>query len=124
MDGNTETAEAVIVGGGVMGCSLAYQLSARSVSVILLERETLASQSTGRCAGGVRQQFSAEPNVRLQMVSVRLLERFEEEIGVTAEFRQIGYLFLFTLPEQVEDWRRQLEMWHRVGLREARWVTP
>lgn len=124
MNGHIETADAVIVGGGVMGCSLAYHLSARGEKAILLERVTLASQSTGRCAGGVRQQFSAEPNVRLQMLSVRLLEHFEEEIGVPADFRQIGYLFLLTLPEQVEDWRRQIEMWHQVGLREARWVTP
>jgi len=107
-----------------MGCSLAYHLARRGVDVLLLERETLASQSTGRCAGGVRQQFSAEVNVRLQQLSVRLLENFEAEIGVTADFRQIGYLFLFTRPEQVEDFQEQLRMWHRVGLEEARWVTP
>lgn len=119
-----ETADTVIVGGGVMGCSLAYQLARRGVDVLLLERETLGSQSTGRCAGGVRQQFSAEVNVRLQQLSVRLLENFEAEIGVTADFRQIGYLFLFTRPEQVDDFQAQLYMWRRVGLEEARWVTP
>jgi sarcosine oxidase, subunit beta len=119
-----ETAGVVIVGGGVMGCSLAYHLARGGVDVLLLERETLGSQSTGRCAGGVRQQFSAEANVRLQQLSVRLLENFETEIGVTADFRQIGYLFLFTRPEQVDDFQEQLRMWHRVGLEEARWVTP
>jgi sarcosine oxidase, subunit beta len=119
-----ETADVVIVGGGVMGCSLAFQLASRGVDVLLLERETLGSQSTGRCAGGVRQQFSAEGNVRLQRLSVRLLERFEAEVGGTADFRQIGYLFLFTRPEQVDDFQAQLRMWHQVGLVEARWVTP
>src|SRR6266550_2050524 len=79
-----------------MGCALAYQLARRDVDVLLLERETLGSQSTGKCAGGVRQQFSMEANVRLQRLSVQL----------------------------VEDFRTNMEMWHRVGLTEARWVDP
>ena len=105
-----------------MGCALAYQLSRRDVDVLLLERETLGSQSTGKCAGGVRQQFSMEANVRLQRMSVRLLEGFEQEIGHPADFRQLGYLFVLTLPQQVEDFRHNMDMWHRVGLTEARWV--
>ena len=105
-----------------MGCALAYQLAKRDVDVMLLERATLGSQSTGKCAGGVRQQFSMEANVRLQIMSVRMLESFEEETGHPADFRQIGYLFVFTLPQHVEDFRHNMEMWHRVGLTEARWV--
>jgi sarcosine oxidase, subunit beta len=119
-----ESADVVIAGGGIMGCALAYQLAKRKVDVLLLERETLGSQSTGKCAGGVRQQFSIEANVRLQRLSVRLLESFEEDTGHPADFRQIGYLFLFTQPQQVEDFRLNMDMWHRVGLTEARWVDP
>src|SRR6202171_5986962 len=119
-----ETADVVIAGGGIAGCALAYQLAKRKVDVLLLERETLGSQSTGKCAGGVRQQFSMEANVRLQRLSVRLLEGFENETGHPADFRQIGYLFVLTLPQQVEDFRNNMEMWHRVGLTEARWVDP
>ena len=119
-----ESADVVIAGGGIMGCSLAYQLSKRNVDVLLLERETLGSQSTGKCAGGVRQQFSSEGNVRLQRMAVAMLERFEEEIGHPADFRQIGYLFVLTQPQQVEDFHHNMEMWHRVGLTEARWVDP
>src|SRR6266571_8266069 len=107
-----------------MGCALAYQLARRNVDVILLERETLASQSTGKCAGGVRQQFSMEANVRLQRMSVRMFEEFERETGHPADFRQIGYLFVLTLPQQVEDFRHNIEMWRRLGLTEARWVDP
>lgn len=119
-----ESADVVIAGGGIMGCALAYQLSKRNVDVLLLERDTLGSQSTGKCAGGVRQQFSMEANVRLQRMSVGMLDRFEEEVGHPADFRQIGYLFVLTLPQQVEDFRHNMEMWHRIGLTEARWVDP
>lgn len=119
-----EGADVVIAGGGIMGCALAYQLAKRKVDVLLLERETLGSQSTGKCAGGVRQQFSIEANVRLQRLSVRLLEAFENDTGHPADFRQIGYLFLFTQPQQVEDFRHNMDMWRRVGLTEARWVDP
>ncbi len=119
-----ETADVVICGGGISGCALAYQLARRKVDVLLLERAELGSQSTGKCAGGVRQQFSSEPNVRLQRQSVRMLEGFEAEVGHAADFRQIGYMFVLTQPQQVEDFRRNMEMWHRIGLTEARWVDP
>lgn len=119
-----ETADVVIAGGGIMGCALAYQLAKRNVDVLLLERESLGSQSTGKCAGGVRQQFSMEANVRLQRLAVKLLEGFEEETGHPADFRQIGYLFVLSLPQQVEEFRHNMDMWHRVGLTEARWVDP
>jgi sarcosine oxidase subunit beta len=114
----------VIAGGGVMGCALAYQLARRGLGVVLLERAELGSQSTARCAGGVRQQFSNEANVRLQRLAVKLLKGFEEELGSPADFRQVGYLFLLTTPEEVGDFRARLEMWHRIGLSEARWVSP
>src|SRR5438270_9872084 len=119
-----ETADVAIVGGGVMGCALAYHLAARKVDVLLLERGQLGGGSTGKNAGGVRQQFSNEVNVQIQMLAVRLLRDFEQEIGVPADFHQIGYLFALTRPQDVEDFRRLVEMWHRVGLREARWLAP
>ncbi|MGH7775946.1 MAG: NAD(P)/FAD-dependent oxidoreductase [Candidatus Dormibacterales bacterium] len=119
-----ETADAVVVGGGAVGCSLAYHLSLRGVDTVLLERrQGLGEESTGKCAGGVRQQFSNEVNVRVQMESVRLLRGFEEETGAPADFRQNGYLFLFTRPRQVVEFHDLMEMWHRAGLKEARWVS-
>ncbi len=119
-----DKADVVIAGGGVMGCALAYQLARRGVDVLLLERATLGSQSTARCAGGVRQQFSMEANVRLQLMSVRLFEQFEQETGHPADFRQIGYLFVLTMPQHVEEFRHNLEMWHRLGLSDATWLDP
>ena len=92
--------------------------------MVLLERAELGSQSTGKCAGGVRQQFSNEPNVRLQRMAVRMLESFEDEVGHPADFRQIGYMFVLSRQEQVDEFRGNLAMWHAAGLTEARWVEP
>ena len=61
---------------------------------VLVERETLASGSTGRCAGGVRTLFSDEVNRGVCVESIRRLERFEEEIGGELDLRLWGYLFL------------------------------
>ncbi|HUY60367.1 MAG TPA: FAD-binding oxidoreductase, partial [Candidatus Dormibacteraeota bacterium] len=110
--------------GGVIGCSIAYHLARAGLRVTLCERGELGAQSTGRCAGGVRQQFSSETNVRLGQLSVRMLERFEDEVGTPAAFHQIGYLLLLSTEEQVASFRGQLAMWHRLGLTEARWVSP
>ena len=118
-----EAADVAIVGGGVMGCSLAYHLARRGVDVVLLERGQLGSGSTARNAGGVRQQFSSEVNVRIGMRSVEMLKRFEAEIGVPADFRQVGYLMLLTRPQEVEDFHRLMELWHGLGLSEARWLS-
>ena len=92
-----ERADVVIVGGGVLGASIAYHLVQRGVrDVVLLERDRLGSGSTTRNAGGVRLQFSSEINVRLSQRSLPHWERFEQETGVDPEFHQVGYLFLIT----------------------------
>ena len=108
----------------MIGCSIAYHLARRGATVLVVERETLGSQSTGRCAGGVRRQFSSGPNVAMQQLSVRLLAGLEGETGVDPEFRHIGYLFLLTDDRDVEDFRRLIPMWHEHDLNDARWVDP
>jgi sarcosine oxidase subunit beta len=83
-----------------MGASTAYHLAQRACTdVVVLEQEMLAQASTGLSAGGIRQQFSHPANIRLSQEAVRLFERFEEELGVDVEFRQVGYLFLAQSPD-------------------------
>jgi sarcosine oxidase subunit beta len=118
------SADAVVVGGGVIGCSIAYHLARGGAKVVLVERDALGSQSTGKCAGGVRRQFSSETNVLMQQLSVRLLKGLEAETGVDPEFRQIGYLFVLTNDHQVDDFKRLVSMWQRLGVSDARWVEP
>jgi glycine/D-amino acid oxidase-like deaminating enzyme len=113
-------AECVIVGGGVVGVSLAFRLAQAGMKPLLLERDALGGGSTGRCAGGIRQQFSTEVNVRVGMMSKRLLEQFEEETGRDPAFRQIGYLFLADDAAQAHAFAANVEMQHRLGLAEVR----
>jgi sarcosine oxidase subunit beta len=112
------SASIVIVGGGVMGASTAYHLAlAGARDVLLLEREAYFGQgATGRCAGGVRYQFGTEVNVQLSIHSLGMLERFREETGVDPQYRQCGYLFALTRPEDVEVFRRNREMQRSLGV--------
>src|SRR6266571_7531904 len=85
-------AAVVIVGGGVMGASVAYHLAKGGQSdVLLLERDELFGQgATGKCAGGIRHQFASEINIRLSIESIRMLEHFEMEPGHAIGLRQCG----------------------------------
>ncbi len=103
MDDVPSTAECVIIGGGVVGCSLAFHLARAGMRPLLLERGDLGSGSTARCAGGVRQQFATEVNVRVGMLSRQLLADFEDEVGATADLREVGYLFVASSVAQMEQ---------------------
>ena len=90
-----ETVEIAIVGGGVIGLSIAYHLAKLGLTdVVVIERGYLAEGASGRNGGGVRQQWSTEINIRLMQESVELCRRFAVDLGVNVWFRQGGYLFL------------------------------
>src|SRR5437667_1920941 len=117
------TAEVVIIGGGCMGASVAYHLSCRGVTdVVLVEREPmLATGSTGRNAGGVRHQFSNAANIRLSLESIRLLEHFADEVGHPIDFHQDGYLFLLSSPSSVETFRKHVALQRSLGV-DVEWL--
>jgi len=118
------TADVVIIGGGIIGASIAYHLTRKGVrNVVVLERDRLGFGSTGKNAGGIRLQFSSEINVRLSQRSLPRIERFAEEIGTDPQFRQVGYLFLITEDRDVAPFERSLAMWSRMGV-PARRVDP
>jgi len=112
------TADAVIIGGGVMGASALYHLARRGFkNIILLEKEeTFGSGATGRCAGGVRYQFSTEINVRLSIHSLPMLANLKEETGQDAAYRPCGYLLIATQQKDAESFRRNVEMQNRLGV--------
>jgi len=117
------TADIVIVGGGVMGASIAYHLALRGVkNILLLEKEDFFGQgATGRCAGGVRYQFATEVNIRLSLASLPMLERFEAEIEQAIDYRQCGYLFLLTRAEDIAAFQRNRLLQNSLGVPTEWW---
>jgi sarcosine oxidase subunit beta len=113
-----KTADIVIIGGGVMGASALYHLAERGVkNVVLLEKEEFfGSGATGRCAGGVRYQFSTEINVQLSQASLPMIERFKDEIGQEVNYRQCGYLLVATTERDGSAFKRNVEMQNRLGV--------
>lgn len=120
-----KTADVVIIGGGVNGLSTAYHLAERGCTdIIVLEKEeALATQATGLSAGGIRQQFSTAVNIQMAKHSVHVLEHFEEITGQDPSFRQVGYLFLLSQPENEQLFRRSVELQHELGV-PTEWLTP
>jgi sarcosine oxidase, subunit beta len=120
-----KTADVVIIGGGVMGASTAYHLALRGQkNIVLLEKDEFFGQgATGRCAGGVRYQFSTEVNIRLSLQSLPMLERFKDETGQEINFRKCGYLFVLTTPEDVKTFRHSLELQQNLGVH-TEWLDP
>jgi sarcosine oxidase subunit beta len=112
------TADIVIVGGGVMGASAAYHLAKRGMrDIVLLEKEKFfGTGATGRCAGGVRYQFSTEINVRLSLESLPMIECFSEEIGQDVNYRPCGYLLIATNEKDAANFQRNVEMQNRLGV--------
>ena len=119
-----QTADAVVIGAGIMGCAIAHALAERGLTdVVVLEKDAIGRGATADAAGGIRQQFSTETNVRLATYSVRVWETYGERFGVEIGLRQQGYLFLLTDPAEVPAFEANLALQQRLGV-PARWVTP
>jgi sarcosine oxidase subunit beta len=118
-----EKADAVIIGGGVTGCGTAYNLAKKGMTdVVVLEKSFLCYGASGRCGGGIRQQFTTEANIKLAMESVRLFEQLSEELDTDIEYDQGGYLII-TYEDEVEQFKKNVELQNSLGL-ESRFITP
>src|ERR671914_1084297 len=111
-----ERAEVVVIGGGVIGASIAFHLAEAGVDVLLLERAELGSGSTGKGAGGVRGMFSDELNIRIGLRSLEAWAAFGERPGWEVDFAQVGYLFLLDTEPDVEAFRESVALQNRLGL--------
>jgi sarcosine oxidase subunit beta len=113
-------ARIVVAGAGAIGASVAYHLALRGArDVVLADRGEVASGSTGKAMGGVRQQFSTEPEVRLARDSIR----FFEELG-PAFFLQVGYLFLATTQEGLAGLEERMQLQRSLGVPVERAEVP
>jgi sarcosine oxidase subunit beta len=121
-----QTADVVIIGGGVIGASIAWHLaSAGCRDVVVVDRsDDPGSGSTGRATGGFRAQFGSAINVRLSLLAREELLHFEEETGVDPGYRQAGYLFLASSTAQLDRLRQANELQRRLGVTDARIIDP
>ena len=124
MSNYPSSAQVVVIGGGVMGASTAYHLALRGVrDVVLLESQPFFGQgATGKCAGGIRYQFSTAVNVRLSLLSLPMLSRFEEETGQPIDLRYPGYMLLATTEDNVAEFQRNVALQHSLGV-PTEWMT-
>ena len=121
-----ETADVVIVGGGIVGASIAYYLAdAGCTNVLVLEREPhLGRGSTGKSMGGVRAQFSTEINIRLSLYALDFFARFEEATGCPAGYRPQGYLFVATSEKHLDYLRTNYQLQVACGVKTAELLSP
>jgi len=126
------SAEVVVIGGGVIGTSIAFHLAEAGVTgVVLLERDELGTNSTCKAAGGVRAQFSDRINIELGARSLEAFTRFGRRPGQEIDLHQVGYLFLLSREKDVESFERDVELQNELGVgsrmidvAEARRLSP
>ncbi len=113
-----QSTQVVVIGGGVMGASTAYHLALRGCQdVVLLEKEPFFGLgATGKCAGGIRYQFSTEINIQLSLLSLPMLDRFEEETGQSIDLNYCGYLFLLTNEKDIATFQENVALQRRLGV--------
>ena len=118
------TASVVVIGGGVVGCSIAYHLARRGQrDVVVLERESVGAGTTSKAAGGIRSQFPTETEIRFSLEAIGVFERFAEEFGADIGYRKIGYLFLISDAEDLAGYRERMALQRRLGV-DVREITP
>ncbi len=121
----SESADVVIIGGGIVGSSVAWHLtSAGCRNVLVAERESQQGLgSTGKSMGGVRAQFDTAVNIRMSLYSIPVFAAFEEITGRPSEYKPHGYLFVATTPRHIEYLRRNFERQVALGLKQVRVLT-
>ncbi|MGB9085698.1 MAG: FAD-dependent oxidoreductase, partial [Terriglobales bacterium] len=105
------TADIVLIGGGIVGSSIAYHLVAAGCkNVLVIERETSQGKgSTGKSMGGVRAQFSTPVNIQMSLYSIPFYASFEERLGYPCDYRAQGYLFCATSEKHLAYLRANYE---------------
>ena len=109
-------AAVAIIGGGIMGTSIAFHLAQAGVrDVVLIERDTLGSGSSAKPLGGVRATFSDPGNIQLGQRSLEAFERFDAQFGTDIGLRQVGYLFLCRTEAEMDAVARSAELQNAMG---------
>ena len=124
MDSLPSRAEVVVIGGGIVGASIAFHLAEAGIDdVVLVERDDLACASSGKPIGGVRAQFSDALNIQLAARSLTAYDRFRQTPGADIHLDNVGYLFLLRTPEHVARFETSIALQNEHGV-PTRLVSP
>jgi glycine/D-amino acid oxidase-like deaminating enzyme len=119
-----KSADIVIIGGGAIGCSIAYHLGLRGTrNVVVLDRAALGSGSTSKAAGGIRAQFGTEAEIKFSFEALEFFKRFKDEMGVDAEFKPIGYLTLVSDEDDLAYFKQRVALQRSLGV-DVRIISP
>jgi len=120
-----QTAAVVIIGGGIVGSSIAWHLTAAGCrNVLLVERESHQGKgSTGKSMGGVRAQFATPVNIQMSLYSIPFYASFEERLGLPSEYRAQGYLFVATKQSHIDYLRTNQQLQKSLGLTQVSMLT-
>lgn len=111
-------ADAVIIGGGIIGFSVAFHLARRKFGkIILVEKEAMIGEgSTSKAAGGIRAQFAQRVNVEMSMMSQEFFKNFKQETGSDALYDRVGYLFLLQNEAEISTFTESYKLHCELGL--------
>ena len=112
-----------VIGGGIVGCSIARRLSEHGCSVILWEKGAIGCEGSGRCAGGVRQSHCPSEELELRMFSQGLWEEMSREVGPELEYQQGGFMKVALDKQEMEEKARAAQWQRNQGL-EVLTLTP
>lgn len=115
-------ATVVVVGGGVMGCSIAFHLAEHGVEVLVLERGTVCSGMSARSGALVRMHYTNQPEASMAVASLAYFQRWRERVGGWCGFTVTGAAVLVG-PGEGERLRRNVAMLRRLGV-DTEAVTP
>nr|WP_312577917.1 FAD-binding oxidoreductase [Sedimentibacter sp.] len=128
------SAEIVIIGAGISGCAIAYNLAKKGVkNIVVIEKNYICSGSTGRCGAGVRMQWGTEMNCKIGRKSIEFYEHANEilEYNRDVEFKQSGYLLIADTDKEIDQFKKNIEVQHACGipsrmlsLEEAKEIVP
>ena len=112
-----KTADIVIIGGGGVGVATAYYLAKSGrKNIVVLEKNTVCSGSTGRCGAGIRAQWGLELNCRMALATLDTFEHLDEELGLPTGLNQGGYLLVAYKEKEWAQFQKNVELQHSLGI--------
>ncbi len=117
-------ADIVVIGGGGMGVSVAYNLAKKGAKdIVLIEKGYLGSGATGRCGTGIRAQYAKKERIIMGREAIKLWGNLSEELNYDTKYSQTGYIYLFYSEEELEAHRQFVKLQNSLGVN-TRMISP